>query len=158
MFLPRCIFFKGRFYTAEHWKGWLQPRDSPQGGPNSHLQLFPPCYGSFGGCGGGGVPSAPLSVCAKRSGLHPSGQWYAHNACAQLPGFGFALEHRGLCVHPPITWRSLHLHLPIASVLRLSKGAVNLRVKLLSQHTWQACSFRWNPVKIKHLSNPEAGP
>lgn len=54
--------------------------------------------------------------------------------------------------HPP---PSHCLWLPLLS---LSKKVLNLRVKLLSQHTWQTCSFRWNPIKIKHLSIPEAGP
>ena len=70
----------------------------------------------------------------------------------------------GVCVHLPITqrdqrgWR-LPSTFPIpltAFGLGLSTGAVHLRVKLLSQHACQTCSFGWNPVKVEHLNIPEA--
>lgn len=93
---------------------------------------------------------------AGRTGTDLGGQLSATRVwvCLQILGF----------VHPPtnhlktggmLLTTSTSPPPPAASVL--SKGAVNPRIKLLSQHIWQTCSVRQNPVKIKQLSIPQAG-
>lgn len=164
MFLLRCIFFEGGFYLTEHWKGWLRPRDGPQGGPHSRLQLFPVCYGTFGDCRGDFYLHLWVSVPNVQVSIWVGSDTLILSVLSSL-GLGLPVSTRVCVSPPPMTqrdeggWRPLSAFpLPLtASVLGLSKGAVNLRVKLLSQHTWQSCSFRWNLVKIKHLSIPEAG-
>lgn len=99
--------------------------------------------------------SAPLGVCAKCSVLHLGVQ-----IMPALSSVDFYVS-LSTCVSTLWSPRGTKVdkkcppHCP--SVLRLSKWAINLRVKLLSQHTWQTCSFKWNSVKVKHLSIPEPG-
>lgn len=102
----------------------------------------------------GGDSSAPLGVCAKCSGL-----CLGRHIMTVLSSVGFSVSI-SICVSTLWSPRRTKVDkaaLPIASVLRVSKWAVNLRVKILSQHTWQTCSFKGNSVKVKHLNIPEPG-
>lgn len=167
-FSQDVFFSKAGFRLLSIEMGDCSPGAVPKVVQTATCSFSLPVMGALMAAGGG----FPLRLCVSVPNVQVS-IWAGSDTLtmAVLSSLGLGLPASiGVCVstyrpsrgteaegdRPPPTTSIFPLP-PTASVFSLSTGAVNLRVKLLIQHTWQSCSFKRNPVKIKHLSIPEAG-
>lgn len=121
-FCQDVFFPKAGFILLSTKKGDYSPGMVPRVVHTATCSFSLPVMGAL--VAAGGLLSAPLGLCAKHSCLHLGRQWYIHNVCSQLPGFGVACEHWGLCVHPPIAQKDLGGWKPPTTSILIASGCL----------------------------------